>query len=170
MTNSIVVLHGALGAAAQMQPIADALRLIDGVACDVHVIELPGHGETPLADDEDFGVAKFASVLAVQIAARGLVKPLCFGYSMGGYVALALEARAPGTFGGIVTLGTKFAWTPGGAAREVRRLDAGKLREKVPHFAAVLEARHAKAWMMVALCRRAARHVGSGVRRPADAP
>ena len=104
-----------------MQPIADAQRTIDGVERDVHVIELPGHGETPLEHDEDFA---------------------------------------------LVPLGTKLAWTPDGAAREVRRLNAAKLREKVPHFAAVLEARHAKAgsWEC-ALVRTAALHSSIG-----DAP
>lgn len=145
MIESIVVLHGALGAAEQMQPLADALRSIDGVQRNVHVIELPGHGNTPLADSEEFAVADFTDALARRIAALGLVQPWCFGYSMGGYVALALESRAPNSFSGIATLGTKFAWTPEGAAREVRRLDAQKLREKVPHFAALLETRHANA-------------------------
>ena len=54
-----------------MQPIADAQRTIDGVERDVHVIELAGHGETPLEHDEDFA---------------------------------------------LITLGTKLAWTPAGAA------------------------------------------------------
>lgn len=145
MIESIVVLHGALGAAAQMQPIGDTVRTIDGIERDVHVIELPGHGNTPLARDEDFAIAHYTAVLAERMAALRLDRPWCFGYSMGGYVALTLEARAPQTFSGIATLGTKFAWTPDGAAREVRRLDAQKLREKVPQFAAMLEARHANA-------------------------
>ena len=119
MTNSILILHGALGAAAQMQPIADVLRAIDGVQRDVHSIELPGHGETPLEQDEDFAIAHFADMVAEQIVQRGMARPLGFGYSMGGYVALALESRRPNSFCGIVTLGTKFAWTPDGAAREV---------------------------------------------------
>ena len=145
MPQPILVLHGALGSAEQMQPIVDALRTIDGVQREVHAIDLPGHGKTPVARDEDFAVAHFADVAANAITALGLVRPLCFGYSMGGYVAVALESRAPNTFAGIVTLGTKFTWTAECAAREVRRLDAQKLREKVPQFAAMLEARHANA-------------------------
>ena len=43
------------------------------------------------------------------------------------------------------TLGTKFAWSPDVATREAARLDAGVIGAKVPRFAAMLEARHARA-------------------------
>lgn len=134
----ILVLHGALGAADQMRPIADALAPLGAV----RVPEFPGHGTTPLGARE-FSVPGFVAGLAG--ALRPDERPVAFGYSMGGYVALALEAARPGTFAGIVTLGTKFLWTPEAAAREAARLDAAVIREKVPRFAAALEARHAAA-------------------------
>jgi len=130
----LIVLHGALGSAAQMAPIASALATLG----TVDTLEFPGHGETPLGEDQ-FSLAGFAGVLERRV--RGS-RPLAFGHSMGGYVALALEAHAPGTFSGIVTLGTKFDWTPDGAAREVARLDPRVIAKKVPKFAALLAARH----------------------------
>ena len=57
--------------------------------------------------------------------------PIVFGYSMSGYVALALEAERPGTFSGIVTLGTKFAWTPDVATTESARLDPAAISKKL---------------------------------------
>ncbi|MGV3711239.1 MAG: alpha/beta fold hydrolase, partial [Gemmatimonas sp.] len=71
--------------------------------------------------------------------------------SMGGYVALMLETASPGTLAGIVTLGTKFAWSPALALRETARLDPKIIAEKVPKFAAVLTERHAAAggWELV---------------------
>ena len=137
-SSSILVLHGALGAAEQMRPIADALAPIGAV----RALEFPGHGATPLGARE-FSVPGFVAWLAAEV--RADERPVVFGYSMGGYVALALEAARPGTFAGIVTLGTKFAWTPAAAARESARLDAAVIREKIPRFAAALEARHARA-------------------------
>jgi pimeloyl-ACP methyl ester carboxylesterase len=62
---------------------------------------------------------------------------------MGGYAALLLESRAPGSLGGIVTLGTKFEWTPESAMRESARLDPAVLSAKVPKFAETLAERHA---------------------------
>ncbi len=121
-----------------MLPVASAL----GVLGTVHVIELPGHGETPLAFGDTFSIATFARALAAGVASLGAQAPLAFGYSMGGYVALALEASAPATFAAIATLGTKFAWTPESAERETLRLNPGLIAEKIPRFAATLAARH----------------------------
>jgi len=67
---------------------------------------------------------------------------MVFGYSMGGYVALYNEAQSPGTFKKIVTLGTKFNWTPDVAAKEVRMLNPDIIEEKVPKFAAHLSRMH----------------------------
>jgi pimeloyl-ACP methyl ester carboxylesterase len=142
----IIVVHGALGAAAQMQPVAKALRALGNVV----VAELPGHGATTLGD-ATFSMATFVRSLAETVAAISYVetnrdaaapKPVVFGYSMGGYVALTLEAKRPGTFSGIVTLGTKFEWTPTVAAQESARLDHGAISEKLPKFAATLSDRH----------------------------
>ncbi|WP_411279168.1 alpha/beta fold hydrolase [Gemmatimonas sp.] len=140
-TPPIVLIHGALGGAAQMLPIADALS----AQGDVHCLELPGHGDTPLPDGAPFSMTTFAGALRDDIARRGWQQPLVFGYSMGGYVALLLESRSPGMLGGIVTLGTKFEWTPEIAVAAASRLDASVLRAKVPAFADQLRGRHAGA-------------------------
>lgn len=127
-----------------MEPIANALREL-GI---VHNIELPGHGETPLAEGVPFSIQTFVDALHAKvrtIAITSIAKPLVFGYSMGGYVALTLESQHPATLGGILTLGTKFAWTPEVASREGSRLNADIIAEKVPKFAAALEARHLNA-------------------------
>lgn len=143
----ILVVHGALGSAAQMQLVASALKEMGNVV----VPELPGHGVTSLGD-APFGMNTFVNALADCVAALKLygehedqssAAPLVFGYSMGGYVALALEAQRPGTFSGIVTLGTKFAWTPEVATIEKARLNPQVIAEKIPKFAALLAERHA---------------------------
>lgn len=140
-TPSIVVVHGALGSAVQMQPVADALSAYGEVQC----LEMPGHGDTPLPDGAAFSMATFANALRDGVTLRGWHRPLVFGYSMGGYAALWLEATSPGTLGGIVTLGTKFDWTPEVAAAAASRLDATALLAKVPAFAEQLRVRHAGA-------------------------
>ena len=138
----ILVIHGALGSAAQMQPVADRLASLG----DPVLVELPGHGETPLEPGASSSIEAYMDALAMQVArgasAPDAKPPVVFGYSMGGYVALALEAREPGTFGAVLTLGTKFEWTPEIASREAGRLDPVIIEQKVPQFAVALRKRH----------------------------
>lgn len=148
----IVVIHGALGSAEQMLPITSELARLG----TVHNVQLPGHGDTPLSDAAAFSITGFAESLrerisAIRAAAGADSTIVVFGYSMGGYVALALEASAPGTFTSIVTLGTKFAWSPALALRELSRLDPNIIQEKIPKFASMLSERHANAggWKLV---------------------
>lgn len=137
------MIHGALGSAAGMQPVAERLASLG----EPVLVELPGHGSTPLEPGGGSSIEAYADALAVQVArsresAPDASPPVVFGYSMGGYVALALESRQPGSFGAILTLGTKFEWTPEVASREAARLDPLIIEQKVPKFAAALEQRH----------------------------
>lgn len=141
---TVLVVHGALGSARQMRPVADALRAQDRYAA-VHTVELPGHGDSPLPPAMAFSMDTFARALGDAVRRVSGHRPIVFGYSMGGYAALLLEQREPGTLGGIVTLGTMLHWTPASAARAASRLDADALRARVPAFAAALEERHAGA-------------------------
>jgi pimeloyl-ACP methyl ester carboxylesterase len=60
-------------------------------------------------------------------------------------VALCLAAAAPDRVARVMTLGTKFRWTPEVAEREGRMLDPRRIEEKVPHFARALADRHGAA-------------------------
>lgn len=133
----LYLLHGALGSASQLAPLAAALQ-----ASDPHLIELAGHGATELGD-HPFSIDGFVAQIARQLDVTGVESADFFGYSMGGYVALALALAHPQRVRRVVTLGTKFEWTPDVAAREASRLDPDKIREKVPAFADQLRARHA---------------------------
>lgn len=134
---SIILLHGALGSDRQMQPLQQRLS----ESFDVHLLCFEGHGER--TTDRDLSIAYFSENLKVFIEEKKLKQPLVFGYSMGGYVALYMEAKHPGALSGIITLGTKFLWTPDIAAREVRMLQPDLVEEKVPKFAAHLSRMHA---------------------------
>ncbi len=67
-----------------------------------------------------------------------------FGYSMGGYAALALAAEY--NVNKVITLGTKLAWNEVTAEKEIRMLDPAVIREKVPAFANSLEKQHGDDW------------------------
>ena len=133
----LVLLHGALGDAGQLAPLAT--RLGDGRR--VVVVELEGHGATPLRD-RPLRIESFADDVIAHLDRQGLGRADIFGYSMGGYVALYLAATSSARIARVATLATKLAWTPDVAARESAMLDPVAIRAKVPRFAAALEARH----------------------------
>ena len=62
---------------------------------------------------------------------------------MGGYTALYLAGHYPERIGKILTVATKFHWDEEISAREIKMLDAAKMKEKIPHFYNELEKRHA---------------------------
>ncbi|MDB5251088.1 MAG: alpha/beta hydrolase [Flaviaesturariibacter sp.] len=135
---ALLLLHGALGSARQLAPLATALSH----RFDVHTPQLPGHGGDPL---DEFSIPAFASFIAGYIHNKGLEGSPVFGYSMGGYIALHMARQEPSLFSRVATLGTKLDWTEDGAANEASLLDPASLEEKLPAFAETLRERHAPA-------------------------
>lgn len=136
--SNLLLLHGALGSAQQMKPLTDLLS--GNTLC----FDLPGHG-AKASDSAPFDIERMARAVSEQITEPAAL----FGYSMGGYVALYLAATQPDKVKSVVTLATKFNWTPEGAAQEVRMLNAEKVKERVPAFATLLETRHGSHWPQV---------------------
>jgi pimeloyl-ACP methyl ester carboxylesterase len=120
-----------------MAPLAEALARRH----QTHLVELEGHGTTPMSPSE-YSMPRFVANLAEFIESRGIGPAPIFGYSMGGYIALQLAAERPELVSRVATLGTKLEWTPEVAAKETSRLDPTKIRAKVPQFAQQLEERH----------------------------
>lgn len=136
-TNDIVILHGALGASSQLEPLAAALR----PHFRVHLVDFEGHGSAP-ARTASFTVASLTQNVMDALAGNRIERAHFFGYSMGGYVAVHLALQHPERVNRIVTLGTKFRWDAATAEREAARLDPATISAKVPRFAESLRARH----------------------------
>jgi pimeloyl-ACP methyl ester carboxylesterase len=136
---SIILLHGAVGSKAQLEPLQ---KLLQREKLNAVSFNFFGHGGE-LFHDEGFGIKIFSWQLQNFIRTHHLQRPAVFGYSMGGYVALRLAYKFPDLLGDIITLGTKFDWTPEGANKEATMLDPNKIEEKVPAFAALLKKLHA---------------------------
>ncbi len=134
---NLIILHGALGAEIQFKDIAEQLK----PHFAVHTFDFDGHGAKSHTDSE-YSIETFAQNLQDFMQENGIQQPLIFGYSMGGYVALKLESQNPGSFEKLVTLGTKFDWTPESAEKESKMLNAEKIEEKVPAFAGYLKSLH----------------------------
>jgi pimeloyl-ACP methyl ester carboxylesterase len=142
---SLILLHGALGNATTMQPIADVLK----DQFDVHMPDLPGHG-TQSQGHLPFTVSSLTYFLHAYLKQHQITEPILFGYSLGGYIALHHALFYPGVIRKIITLGTKFYWNPEEAEKQKKLLDAEVIENKVPAFAQVLKERHGEAnWKSV---------------------
>lgn len=137
----LLLLHGALGTAAQMDPLRER---VGGVA-----IDLCGHGGRA-HDHARMGFDAFVSDIEEAYNANGWQRAHLFGYSMGGYAALLFAAEHPERVLSVATLGTKFLWTSEGLHKELRMLNPDTMQAKVPAFADGLARAHGAAhWSAV---------------------
>jgi len=144
----ILFLHGALGAQSQFDSLKE--KLSSSYHC--HSLDFFGHGQSSFSDQ--FGIDAFANQVTDYVRQYELEGCHVFGYSMGGYVALFAEHAEPGLFSSIMTLGTKFNWTPESSKREASLLDPAKIEEKVPDYADSLKKMHGDKW--IELCEKTA--------------
>ena len=80
--SDILLLHGALGSNRQLEPLKQVLN----ENCNFHTLCFEGHGAR--ATGNPLRIEHFSNNLLEFLQETGLKKPLVFGYSMGGYVAL----------------------------------------------------------------------------------
>lgn len=139
MKPQLLLLHGALGNSAMMQPLADELKN----EFEVFVLGFPGHGGEPFSK-ERLSMPLLSDALDKFLTDKDIRKPVVFGYSMGGYAALWLEAKNAGTFKSIITLATKFGWDKETVAIETAKLNPSLMKEKIPAFTEMLAERHGK--------------------------
>ncbi|MBV1922715.1 MAG: alpha/beta hydrolase [Flavobacteriaceae bacterium] len=137
MKKDLLLLHGALGTKNQFR---DLIPLLEN-SYTLHNINFQGHGGRK--SDKDFSVSLFSENVIEYLKINQLSNVIVFGYSMGGYVALNIASQNKSCFSKIITLGTKFNWTPTSASKEVKMLNPKLINEKVPHFAHKLEKEHA---------------------------
>ncbi|MCA6078405.1 alpha/beta fold hydrolase [Fulvivirga sedimenti] len=141
---ALILLHGALGSSAQVEPLIPYLKQ----DFDVYTLNFSGHGGLPVPSR--FSINDFTSDVVRFMDLNKLPYAHIFGFSMGGYVALKLAERTSKRTGKIMTLGTKFDWTPETADKEKAMLNPSKIEEKVPAFARFLLERHAPSdWKQV---------------------
>lgn len=135
----ILLLHGALG---QKNQFKDLVPLLEQKNYLVHALNLYGHGSNT-GHTEPFSMALFAQHVLAYIEAHSINKATILGYSMGGFVAAYLACYFPDKVTRVITLGTKFEWTPEVAAKELRLMDPEQILLKVPAFAEKLAQDHA---------------------------
>ncbi|QHL88018.1 alpha/beta fold hydrolase [Nibribacter ruber] len=134
----LLLLHGALGAQNQFEPLLSLLP----EQVPVYSFNLAGHGGAPFSE-APFQMETFVTQLLQWLEEKNLPPMNVFGYSMGGYVALEAARQQPRWFHQIFTLASKFAWSPEAAQHETAKLQPEVVQEKVPQFAEALRQRHA---------------------------
>lgn len=139
---TLIILHGAIGAKDQFTTLADKLNS----RYKVVLHDFPGHGERV---DENIGFTMDNFVEDLDNLVSQYEQPIVFGYSMGGYVAIMHAAMYPGKIKSIITLGSKVNWSPEIAAKEVKMLNVDIIEQKVPKFAEALNKRHSGHWKLV---------------------
>lgn len=135
---NLLLLHGALGSKSQFSSLIPFLE----ETFHIHTLDFEGHGSSPLRD-RAFRDEHFAENVLDYLNENSIQSVSVFGYSMGGHVGLYLARKHPERIHRIFTLATKFLWTPENIDREASSLDAEKILKRVPHFAKVLQDRHA---------------------------
>lgn len=137
--NPILLLHGALGSKTQLEPLRQQL---EQKLHKAYSLNFSGHSGEAFSE-QGFGIEVFAKDVTTYLDNKSLHKVNIFGYSMGGYVALWLAKTNPERIGKVVTLGTKFDWSPESAEKEIQKLNPEKILQKIPAFSRILEHRHA---------------------------
>ncbi len=138
MTTPTLLLHGALGSAGQFTLLKERLSYQE---VPVHTLSFAGHGLLN-EDIAVFSIPLFARQVISYLDANNLATVNIFGYSMGGYVALYVARHYPKRIQKIMTLATKFHWTPEIAVGETKMLNPDLIEHKVPEFAQQLKKLH----------------------------
>lgn len=85
----LVILHGLFGSGDNWKQVAGMLA----ESAEVHLPDLPDHGDSPAVDELSFPV--MADAVADYIRSEGLGSPAVLGHSMGGKVAMVLALTRP---------------------------------------------------------------------------
>ena len=133
----IVLVHGANGCGAEMEPLAVPLRAFG----DVRTPNLPGHGgrEVP----PSFSIRQSAEDVVAGLDQGGIEAAWIVGYSLGGYIALYLARHHPGRVKGACALAMKYVFDVPTVQRWTYLAQPERLRRPGNPRAAELDAAHA---------------------------
>lgn len=141
---NIFFIHGALGDASQVTEFA----LEFNQKYRIHIINLPGHGRDN-AQNITFSMQAMVDAVVEKAAAKTLEKITVFGYSMGGYIGMCIAKQKPHLIDAIITIGTKYEWSPTIASAQLGFFNTDKLEAKQPAFTSHLSKIHGDNWKQV---------------------
>ena len=146
---AIVVLHGANGCAAELEPFAAPLREYGRVL----VPNLPGHGGRPLP--ERLSIAGNAADVIELLDREGIDRAVFVGYSLGGYTSLYLARHHPARTLGACAMATKFVFDAATMAHWVHLAQPARLERPGNPRAGELQRSHGDGWRALTLANAA---------------
>lgn len=96
----VLLIHGFLESIEIWEDIIDDLK----DEYSILAIDLPGHGNSSLFEEEDFSMEYFAQTIYQLLDSLNINEISCIGHSLGGYVSLALLELYPHIIKGICLL------------------------------------------------------------------
>lgn len=133
----LILIHGALGRKSEFYPIIPFLEK----KYKIILYEIPHHGE--LKDSKlPFVTSDLVNHFLDFLKTVG--PSYVYGFSLGGYIALAVAQEEEKNIIGIVTQGTKLNWSPEEATKEIKGLDVNFLSTNAKGFYDYLLRLHGK--------------------------
>lgn len=131
----LVLIHGALGDPKEFEAIVPSLEK----TYEVHSFEIPHHGNY-----KDSKVPFEINALVIDFLKflRKIGPSYIYGFSLGGYIAIAAAQIDESNIKGIVTQGTKLDWTVENAKKETATLTVDFLQSQAEGFYNYLVALH----------------------------
>lgn len=126
---TLLLLHGALGSKDSFNHLIPHLEL----NYNLIIPDLPSHGGNTSSKDP-YSVEYLSDFLYEYLLPFSAQDIFVFGYSLGGYLALFHEFRFPGSFVKVITMATKFDWTPGFAEIQEKGLSPVALKANLPAY------------------------------------
>lgn len=133
----LLLLHGALGTSQSFKQLIPLLS----DKFDIYTFDFICHGQNA-NDDKVLTMNNITKQLSDFIDDNQLNAVHVFGYSMGGYAAMNLALTQPNKILSLFTFATKWDWNEESSKKEASMLNADKIEEKVPKFAAYLASLH----------------------------
>jgi proline iminopeptidase len=116
---TVVLLHGGPGSFDHSYFKPDFGRLTQ--VAQVVYLDLRGHGRSDWGDPAAWCFEARADDLRAFCDALGIVRPVIYGHSLGGFVALVYATRHPGHAGALVLQSTNARFSVGRVVEEFRR-------------------------------------------------
>jgi proline iminopeptidase len=117
---TIVLLHGGPGSYDHSYFKPDFARLAR--VAQVVYLDLRGHGRSSWGDPSDWSFEACADDLRAFCDRLGIVRPIVYGHSLGGFVALLYAARHPGHAAALILQSTCARFDVGRVVEEFRRV------------------------------------------------
>ena len=126
---TVVLLHGGPGSFDHSYLKPDFTRLSQ--EAQVVYVDLRGHGRSEWGDPEAWSFEVCADDVRAFCDSLGIVRPIVYGHSLGGMVAMLYAARHAGHAGGVILDSTTARWDMGRMVATFRRLGGDELAETI---------------------------------------